>query len=107
MTRSPDTITADIDALQLRIRREQQLLAQLEDERNLSRTIHAAQGRQRQHVRRVVRRMEDGEYIVVTTHPWWCRDGQLIERADGDDMQAIYALALQGVVGRESRRWSA
>ncbi len=107
MTRHPDTITADIVTQRQRIRRQQHRLAQLEDELNLSLTIHAAQARHREHVRRVVRRMEGGEHIVVTTHPWWCRGGQLIERADGDDMEAIYALQREGVIGHETKRWSA
>ena len=102
MQRDTQAIEADIDAQRRMVTQAQQTIGKLEGELSRAGAMNAADQRQRQHIARVLARMEFGESIVATPRPWWCRGGQLIERASADEMNALFALQRQGLI--EGRR---
>jgi len=102
MRRPTQAIEADIAAQHQLIADAQRHLAQLNDELSTTRAIESAEYNQRQHIAHVLARMEFGEHLVTTPRPWWCRGGQLVERASADDMNALFALQRQGLIERST-----
>lgn len=98
MHRSTHVIEHAITAQRQTIADAQQRLAKLERELNTSRAMELASRRQQGRIAHVLARMENGEHIVSTPRTWWCRDGQLIDRATPNDMSAMFALRDQGVI---------
>jgi hypothetical protein len=98
MHRSTQVIEQAITVQRQAIADAQQHLATLEIELNTARALELAGRRQQGRIAHVLARMDNGEQIVTTPRTWWCRDGQLIDRATGDDMEAMFALRDQGVI---------
>lgn len=98
MHRSPNVIERAISAQRRTISEAQQRLAELERELNTARALELAGRRQQGRVAHVLERLETGEHIVSGQRAWWCRNGQLIERASGDDLEALFTLRQHGLI---------
>lgn len=98
MHRSTYVIERDIAARRQLISEHQQKLAALDYELNTARALELAGRRRQGHIAHVLARFESGETIAITPRAWWCRGGQLLGRASGDDLAAMYSLREQGVI---------
>ncbi|MEQ7870710.1 hypothetical protein V6R97_08655 [Chromohalobacter salexigens] len=107
MYRDPETIQADIDELRNLLAHGARNLDRLHDELAETRAVLSADERHRQHLQFVIQRYECGEYVAVGINTWWCRDGQLLERATPNDIGALHQLERQGLIACEKRQENA
>ncbi|GHB30765.1 hypothetical protein [Salinicola rhizosphaerae] len=98
MHRSTHAIERDIATRRQIIADQQQQLAALDYELSTARALELAGRRRQGHITDVLARYESGEHIVCSPRAWWCRNGQLLGRASGAEMAAMYSLREQGVI---------
>ncbi|MEC8919223.1 MAG: hypothetical protein VX796_16635 [Pseudomonadota bacterium] len=98
MHRTHSAIEDDIAASHRLIAATQRQLSSLYQELNTARALELAGRSQQGRIAHVLERFETGEQIVTTPRAWWCRDGQLIEKASGDDLEALATLTRQNVI---------
>ena len=103
MHRSTHVIEHAITTQRQTIAAAQHRITELEIELSTARALELAGRRQQGRIAHVLERFQTGEQIVTTPRAWWCRDGQLIERATPDDMNAMFALRDQGVIDTSRR----
>lgn len=98
MHRSTHVIEHAITTQRQTIAAAQHRITELEIELSTARALELAGRRQQGRIAHVLERFETGEQIVTTPRAWWCRDGQLIEQASGDDLEALLALTRHGAI---------